>query len=154
MICNRWKNSSLRRSRRSPPHYDTFAEFHYSYHYGDSYIPHIQQEGAPEGGVSALHRLHRKWNGTDNQWPFRLGTGHHSGSGDRFAQSQWRAGELPAQARRRHRPAALEAKSREPFRSGLWPYERTPRGPTQLIAPDVKAWTRCAHLWFCQSLWL
>ncbi|PYL02736.1 MAG: gfo/Idh/MocA family oxidoreductase [Verrucomicrobia bacterium] len=26
------------------PHYDTFAEFHYSYHYGDSYIPHIQQE--------------------------------------------------------------------------------------------------------------
>ncbi len=27
-----------------PPHYDTFAEFHYSYHYGDSYIPHIKQE--------------------------------------------------------------------------------------------------------------
>jgi predicted dehydrogenase len=27
-----------------PPHYDTFAEFQYSYHYGDSYIPHIQQE--------------------------------------------------------------------------------------------------------------
>ena len=27
-----------------PPHYDTFAEFHYSYHYGDSYIPHLQQE--------------------------------------------------------------------------------------------------------------
>jgi predicted dehydrogenase len=27
-----------------PPHYDTFAEFQYSYHYGDSYIPHIDQE--------------------------------------------------------------------------------------------------------------
>jgi predicted dehydrogenase len=27
-----------------PPHYDTFAEFQYSYHYGDSYIPHVQQE--------------------------------------------------------------------------------------------------------------
>lgn len=27
-----------------PPHYDTFAEFHYSYHYGDSYIPHVHQE--------------------------------------------------------------------------------------------------------------
>ena len=27
-----------------PPHYDTFAEFEYSYHYGDSYIPHLQQE--------------------------------------------------------------------------------------------------------------
>src|SRR5215468_11338032 len=27
-----------------PPHYDTFADFHYSYHYGDSYIPHFKQE--------------------------------------------------------------------------------------------------------------
>jgi predicted dehydrogenase len=27
-----------------PPHYDTFAEFQYSYHYGDSYIPYFKQE--------------------------------------------------------------------------------------------------------------
>ena len=27
-----------------PPHYDTFAEFQYSYHHGDSYIPHLNQE--------------------------------------------------------------------------------------------------------------
>ena len=27
-----------------PPHYDTFAEFHYSYHYGDMYAPYIRQE--------------------------------------------------------------------------------------------------------------
>src|SRR3979411_1526765 len=27
-----------------PPHYDTFADFHYSYHYGDSYIPHLKHE--------------------------------------------------------------------------------------------------------------
>jgi predicted dehydrogenase len=27
-----------------PPHYDTFAEFQYSYHYGDSYIPYVHQE--------------------------------------------------------------------------------------------------------------
>jgi predicted dehydrogenase len=26
-----------------PPHYDTFAEFQYSYHYGDIYIPYIKQ---------------------------------------------------------------------------------------------------------------
>ena len=26
-----------------PPHYDTFAEFHYSYHYGDAYIPYLKQ---------------------------------------------------------------------------------------------------------------
>jgi predicted dehydrogenase len=27
-----------------PPHYDTFAEFHYSYHYGDRYIPYVKQD--------------------------------------------------------------------------------------------------------------
>ena len=27
----------------APPHYDTFAEFHYSYHYGDAHIPYLQQ---------------------------------------------------------------------------------------------------------------
>ena len=26
-----------------PPHYDTFAEFHYAYHYGDMYSPYIKQ---------------------------------------------------------------------------------------------------------------
>ena len=27
-----------------PPHYDTFAEFHYSYHYGDVHVPYLKQE--------------------------------------------------------------------------------------------------------------
>jgi predicted dehydrogenase len=27
-----------------PPHYDSFAEFQYSYHYGDSYVPYIKQD--------------------------------------------------------------------------------------------------------------
>jgi len=27
-----------------PPHYDTFAEFHFSYHYGDTYSPYIKQD--------------------------------------------------------------------------------------------------------------
>ncbi len=27
-----------------PPHYDTFAEFHYAYHYGDIYSPYIKQD--------------------------------------------------------------------------------------------------------------
>jgi predicted dehydrogenase len=26
------------------PHYDTFAEFQYAYHYGDMYVPYIKQE--------------------------------------------------------------------------------------------------------------
>jgi len=28
----------------APPHYDTFGEFHYAYHYGDAYIPFIKQD--------------------------------------------------------------------------------------------------------------
>jgi predicted dehydrogenase len=28
----------------APPHYDSFAEFTYSYHYGDSYVPYIKQD--------------------------------------------------------------------------------------------------------------
>lgn len=27
-----------------PPHYDTFSEFHYAYHYGDVYAPYVHQE--------------------------------------------------------------------------------------------------------------
>jgi predicted dehydrogenase len=27
-----------------PPHYDSFAEFQYSYHYGDMYMPYLKQE--------------------------------------------------------------------------------------------------------------
>jgi predicted dehydrogenase len=27
-----------------PPHYDSFAEFTYSYHYGDSYVPYVKQD--------------------------------------------------------------------------------------------------------------
>ena len=27
-----------------PPHYDTFGDFHYSYHYGDMHVPYIRQE--------------------------------------------------------------------------------------------------------------
>ncbi len=27
-----------------PPHYDTFAEFHYAYHYGDTYAPFVKQD--------------------------------------------------------------------------------------------------------------
>jgi predicted dehydrogenase len=46
-----------------PPHYDTFAEFEYSYHYGDSYIPHVQQT-EPLKAVCA-HFLECIVNGTE-----------------------------------------------------------------------------------------
>ena len=29
---------------KRPPHYDTFAEFHYAYHYGDTYSPYVKGE--------------------------------------------------------------------------------------------------------------
>src|SRR5438874_2681993 len=32
-----------------PPHYDTFAEFHYAYHYGDTYCPYIKQDEPLKG---------------------------------------------------------------------------------------------------------
>lgn len=28
----------------TPPHYDSFADFQYSYHYGDMYVPYVKQE--------------------------------------------------------------------------------------------------------------
>ena len=28
---------------QKPPHYETFGEFHYSYHYGDMYSPYLKQ---------------------------------------------------------------------------------------------------------------
>lgn len=46
----------------TPPHYDTFAEFQYSYHYGDSYIPFVQQEEPLK--VEAQHFLDSIKNGT------------------------------------------------------------------------------------------
>jgi len=27
-----------------PPHYDTFGEFQYAYHYGDRYVPYVKQD--------------------------------------------------------------------------------------------------------------
>ena len=45
-----------------PPHHDTFAEFHYSYHYGDSYIPYLKQEEPLK--VECQHFLDCVENGT------------------------------------------------------------------------------------------
>jgi predicted dehydrogenase len=45
-----------------PPHRDTFAEFHYSYHYGDSYIPYLKQEEPLK--VECQHFLDCVENGT------------------------------------------------------------------------------------------
>ncbi len=51
-----------------PPHYDSFAEFQYSYHYGDSYIPHIVQEEPLKS--ECMHFLECIQNGTE---PFTSG---------------------------------------------------------------------------------
>jgi predicted dehydrogenase len=46
-----------------PPHYDTFGDFQYSYHYGDSYIPHIKHEEPLK--VECQHFLDCIQNGTE-----------------------------------------------------------------------------------------
>lgn len=45
-----------------PPHYDTFAEFHYAYHYGDTYAPYLKQEEPLK--IECQHFLDSIKNGT------------------------------------------------------------------------------------------
>jgi len=45
-----------------PPHYDTFGEFQYAYHYGDVYAPYIKQEEPLK--TECLHFLESIRNGT------------------------------------------------------------------------------------------
>lgn len=45
-----------------PPHYNTFAEFTYSYHYGDIYVPYVKQEEPLK--VETQHFLDSIKNGT------------------------------------------------------------------------------------------
>ena len=45
-----------------PPHYDTFAEFHYAYHYGDMYSPYIKQDEPLK--VQCQHFIDSVCNGT------------------------------------------------------------------------------------------
>jgi predicted dehydrogenase len=46
----------------TPPHYDTFAEFQYAYHYGDVYVPYIKQEEPLK--IECQHFLDSIKNGT------------------------------------------------------------------------------------------
>ena len=77
-----------------PPHYDTFAEFHYSYHYGDSYIPASQAGGTAEGRVPALSRLHRKRHEAVDRRTAGTRVGQDSRGGIRFARGPRRSGNI------------------------------------------------------------
>jgi predicted dehydrogenase len=54
-----------------PAHYDSFADFHYSYHYGDSYIPYIKQEEPLR--AECQHFLESIENGTESLTNGRAG---------------------------------------------------------------------------------
>lgn len=54
-----------------PPHYDSFGDFQYSYHYGDSYIPHVKQEEPLK--LECQHFLDCINNGTRPQTDGRMG---------------------------------------------------------------------------------
>ena len=79
-----------------PPHYDTFAEFHYSYHYGDSYIPHLKQEEPLKARVPALPRLHRERREAADRGSAGARVGEDSGSSLGFARGSRCAGHFLA----------------------------------------------------------
>ena len=43
-----------------PPHYDTFADFTYSYHYGDAYVPLHKAGRTVKDGMPAFRGLHSR----------------------------------------------------------------------------------------------
>ena len=51
-----------------PPHYDTFAEFQYAYHYGDVHVPHIKQEEPLKTGMPAFPGLHQPGDHPAYRW--------------------------------------------------------------------------------------
>jgi predicted dehydrogenase len=54
-----------------PPHYDTFGDFQYSYHYGDSYIPHVKHEEPLK--IECQHFIDCIKNGTKARTDGRMG---------------------------------------------------------------------------------
>ena len=56
-----------------PPHYDTFAEFHYAYHYGDIYV-RISSRRSRQDGVPAFSGLYQRKGAAD-------GRGKRAGAG-------------------------------------------------------------------------
>ena len=58
-----------------PPHYDTFGEFHYAYHYGDMYAPYIKQEEPLKAGMPAFSGLHPQGSDAADRWWQGTGTG-------------------------------------------------------------------------------
>ena len=73
-----------------PPHYDTFAEFHYSYHYGDSYIPYIHQEEPLKLACQHFIECIETNSEAANGWPSGLGDGQDPRSGYCFSEDEWR----------------------------------------------------------------
>jgi acetyltransferase-like isoleucine patch superfamily enzyme len=63
-----------------PAHYDSFAEFTYSYHYGDAYVPYIKQDEPLEARVPAFPRLYSWRSDSDYGRPGGLGGGPDFGS--------------------------------------------------------------------------
>lgn len=56
-----------------PPHYDSFAEFHYAYHYGDVFFPYVKQEEPLK--AECRHFLECIRTGAPPMTSARLGTG-------------------------------------------------------------------------------
>ena len=84
-----------------PPHYDTFAEFHYAYHYGDMYAPYIKQEEPLKS--ECQHFLDCIRDGTKPLTDGQQGSGtcENIGSIVGVIETQWRAHQSCGAAQKR-----------------------------------------------------
>ena len=70
-----------------PPHYDTFAEFHYAYHYGDVYAPYIKQEEPLKTECQHFLDCIRTGGTPLTRRPTGIGIGPHFGGVIRIAEA-------------------------------------------------------------------
>ena len=151
-----------------PPHYDTFAEFHYAYHYGDTYAPYLKQEEPLKAECQHFLDCIRESKSAPELRRPGHGTGENPGGLLRFLEARGQSG-CPLSTARRGRawpePTALAGAARngddqageeEPSPDGPPPRDPARRHrlafwrpfsdktlmaespPYQKIAPDVK----------------
>ena len=52
----------------APPYYDTYADFQFSYRYGDIYSPRLDDYEPLKEAIRAFSRLYRKWPHSQIRW--------------------------------------------------------------------------------------
>jgi len=115
----------------SPPHYDTFAEFQYAYHYGDMYVPYIKQEEPLK--TECQHFLDCIRTGTSPATDGRQGLElvRILEASTRSLEKGGAPVELAGTQKERPRPEAAKISSRRPEFQILSPKLNAPKRPNQ-----------------------